>query len=101
MKKLLSDNRYEAKDGEPDILRGTDGDLEVFMVKTEEKDDELKEIRLPEPDDDSLLLDDDDLFGIKPKKKIPIIDDEEESLDALAEAEDEDDSEDDYDSDEW
>lgn len=69
------------------------------MDELDPKDDELKEVELPESDDDGLADEDDDLLsGHAIKKSISDDDDADESLDALADAElEEEDSYDDVD----
>lgn len=69
------------------------------MDELDPKDDELKEVELPESDDDGLEEDDDLLSGHAIKKSISDDDDVDESLDALADAEleEEEDSYDDVD----
>lgn len=60
------------------------------MDELDPKDDELKEVELPESDDDGMIGDEDDdlLSGHSIKKPIGDDDDVDESLDALAEEED-------------
>lgn len=57
------------------------------MDELDPKDDELKEVELPESDDDGLTDEDDDLLSGPVLKKGIIDDDADESLDAMADEE--------------